>query len=415
MELKVRSNFFSKVNTKLIFLSLLSYCLSAFTSNAALNLSHIFILIPAVYYSYNTFKYSNYSKSSYFLIVYCIIAIISIYDSDIKDRWDAIGALRYYVIAVLSIPAFRYYFRRKDFNKKEIKLFISVILISTTAANLSGLIGYFTEFNPLRFAPTTDKTRSTGMYSLAITYGYGIQFFCLFSFYLILNSNLYSKYVNFLILKLGFISSLAGLYFSFSRGAILGFVSGIPFLFLNKSKKIMHLIFYLITTAIIVLMIGLFMTGGTKENRLFQSVWSESNLIRISQYKAAWEGFKESPFIGLGFSNFSNKSAKIKIKHGIEFPNFKGHAHNNFIEALVSTGILGFIPYLLFHFFWFLESYKNNTVLQPFLTGFVVTLSVSGLFQNTFTDSENIFLIMIVYSLSQVLASDTTRNSKVML
>src|SRR5690606_13348736 len=83
------------------------------------------------------------------------------------------------------------------------------------------------------------------------------------------------------------------------------------------------------------------------------------------------------------------------------YASFTGHAHNNYLEHLATTGILGLWCLLSFHFFWGLESYRRQDPLAKLALPLVVSLSFSGLFQYTFGDGENLFFIMACYALSQ--------------
>ena len=59
----------------------------------------------------------------------------------------------------------------------KIKFLIWAFLASTTIATVSGLIGLYTGFNPLKFKNACHPTRACGLYGMYMTYGYGINFF----------------------------------------------------------------------------------------------------------------------------------------------------------------------------------------------------------------------------------------------
>ena len=143
-------------------------------------------------------------------------------------------------------------------------------------------------------------------------------------------------------------------------------------------------------------------TAKSWGTRFLIQMTSGSNMIRLSQYHAAWKGFLERPLLGLGYRNFESNSVKLKKKYNLPHQEFGGHTHCNLLEMLVDTGIFGFILMLAFHLFWFLEIFRCKDLLGKILIPFWISFVVSGLVQNTIMDSENMFFIMFIYSISQI-------------
>lgn len=96
------------------------------------------------------------------------------------------------------------------------------------------------------------------------------------------------------------------------------------------------------------------------------------------------------------FPNFEPNVTAIKKRHAIERPGIGGHAHNNFLEHLASTGFMGALAFLLFTLVWLWRTYQHQQLLFPFVVSFIV----SGMTQYTFGDGENLFLIMSLFALS---------------
>jgi len=65
----------------------------------------------------------------------------------------------------------------------------------------------------------------------------------------------------------------------------------------------------------------------------------ESDLQRIGQWKTALAAFRDHPVLGVGYMNFEPLCSSIKEKYNIPPANFCGHAHNNFLEMLATTGL----------------------------------------------------------------------------
>jgi O-antigen ligase len=127
--------------------------------------------------------------------------------------------------------------------------------------------------------------------------------------------------------------------------------------------------------------------------------------VRVSQWKAASLAFIENPVLGVGYRQFEKQSADLKKRYRMPPDKrgryFKGHAHNNFLEAFASIGLFGGVSFLAFCLFWVLEMVRS-THAKYFFLPVVTAFLVSGMFENTFTDSEVLNSIMLFYFLSQV-------------
>lgn len=86
----------------------------------------------------------------------------------------------------------------------------------------------------------------------------------------------------------------------------------------------------------------------------FQNLESGSGRDRIELWEANWELLKAHPILGVGWHHNSdlsqvyfNEAAKRPGISGFKY-RFSSHAHNNWIDQISSTGIVGFLA-----FFWF--------------------------------------------------------------
>ena len=189
-----------------------------------------------------------------------------------------------------------------------------------------------------------------------------------------------------------FIINFAGLYLSYARGAWLGYLLAVPFFFWGKKK-----VFFSITGIGALILIASIMFNPMAKNRFLNS--AASNGERLSYFQAALYAFQEKPIFGLGYKNFQPNSVRLKKKYDLDYKDRNGHAHNNFLEHLSTTGIIGFLFLLLFHFFWFWEGILSNTFLGKIAAVFTISLTISGMTQLTIGDGENLFFIMGFYTL----------------
>ncbi|MBP9673644.1 MAG: O-antigen ligase family protein [Bacteriovoracaceae bacterium] len=404
-----------KISIKLTFFSLVTLALSLFTSTSLLALDHILLFIAFAVLTLKGWPCYNLSKSNMALLGIVGAIFLSAFSVDRSLTLKTIFYSKYFIVGLMAIPLYQILFSQIKFI--HLKTIINLFLITLILANLSGMIGLFTGFNPLRFRYAMDMTRSTGMYGMAMTYGYGIALINVILISITFHWSEFKRWFNPYLFWIALITSVLGLYFAYCRGATLGLLCAVPFCLIQKSKKK-----FLIVLAFCTLLITLWSyqtfvgfnpeqdnineisqqeIGHTK-NRYTLPANAASNLIRIAQYKTAFYAFLEHPFLGLGFRNFEKESARIKKENTVEHTDFVSHTHNNYLEFLAGTGLVGILSFLLFNLFWFIESWKRHDALGVILIPFIIAFNVSGLFQATIIDGENTHLILFIYALSQL-------------
>jgi O-antigen ligase len=381
---------------KLTFASLFILTLATFTSLSLSAGSHILILIPGIYFLTKKLEYSL-PKSSWALLGIFITVIISVlFNLDIIEKpLRHIFKAKYFLFAILWVISFRKLFI-DHITKKQIKILLWVFIIATSLASLSGLIGLFAGFNPLKMKPPCHPSRACGVYGMYMTYGYGISLFVILNIGLLIYRDKIKEYLPLWLIVISLVINFMGLYFSYARGGLLALFVAIPFFYLKNNLKRFLLI--LLTGGIL---LGASVLFIPKMNSMFLKRGG-SNDQRISFYQTAVKAFLEKPIYGYGYRNFEPNVTRLKKKYDIKFANYGGHAHNNFLEHLASTGFLGALLFILFHIFWFLEIYKREDVMAAITLPFIINFSFSGLFQYTFGDGENLFLILGIYALSMV-------------
>ncbi len=381
---------FEKVCHQLSFASLFVLAAGIFTSVSFSALSHIFMIVPGIYFLYKNIKEKDFRPQNSF---WALLALTIVCWLSVAANWDfmdrpikQIFRTKYYIIGLLSTFAF-YYLKRDFLTEKRKKILFRLFIISTSIATISGLIGLWSGFNPLKFKDACHPTRACGLYGMYMTYGYGISWFTVLMAGLALQRKRFISYAPSWLLWSGLFINLAGTIFSYARGGWLGLFLAIPFLFFKDYKKQ----FLTVMVSGIVLLGGLIAFSPKVQNVFLNR--QSSNMERIAFYKTAIKVFSEKPLLGIGFKNFEPNVVKYKQKYDIEFTDRAGHAHSNYFEHLASTGALGLLCFLLFCFFWLKESYK-----EPILFSFVISFLITGLFQYTFGDGENVFFLMGMFS-----------------
>src|SRR5690606_13653477 len=140
--------------------SLASLALFVFTSMAASSLSHIFIAAPAFYVFYQKLIHKNFNPtwSQIGILGIVVLGVISILASpDIKDPVDNLSGLMHFAIGLLAIGAYRSTFYQPGTdNTRFVRIALTIFFVALIVANINGIIGLYTQYNPLRFREATD-------------------------------------------------------------------------------------------------------------------------------------------------------------------------------------------------------------------------------------------------------------------
>ncbi len=189
------------------------------------------------------------------------------------------------------------------------------------------------------------------------------------------------------------------LILTFSRSGFFGFVvGGLTFGLLslkeNFGKKLLPIVGIL---AIFVVGVIYFShrTHYSLFDRMFKSLVDPAEKSTMAHYHlllGEWELFKENPILGVGYGGFSEhfRASKFSKEHTWVDPvkDIRLPAHSIWLETLTETGIVGFIPYLLFmllvtqQLFWALSKARaeqGKVYLIAFISGFFALLS-GGMF-----------------------------------
>jgi O-antigen ligase len=357
---------------------------------------HVFLLIP-ILLTLKYFKIKNLSKSQIAFLLFSIAGIISvIVNQDIESRgFSPMTKIKYYVIAVLGVYPTQVAFDRFINTNKRKKLF-SGLLFFASLATIAGLIALYTQKNPLTFKPACHPNRNCGMAGMYMNYAHSLNYFVTLLLGLIIYKDAWkNKYATKWVYWC-FGIALVGFYLSFTRGAWLGFLAAIPFVFLKKNKKLVLsgvLAMIVIASASYFFLPKVYETFNNRQ---------QSNDERIGSWKAAIKAFEERPFLGFGLLNFEPHSSELKHKYQINNPDFKGHAHNIFLEFLATTGGIGFTLFLAWLTFWIMEMYARVDLVSNIAIPVIVAFMVGGLTQSTFVLADNTFFITAFYIFTQV-------------
>ncbi|MDD3747065.1 MAG: O-antigen ligase family protein [Anaerostipes sp.] len=174
--------------------------------------------------------------------------------------------------------------------------------------------------------------------------------------------------------------------FTKSRKALIILVLGpILYLILYKARKSKLLLILPVAGVAIVIMTWLFLNVSFLYDMIgfrlvgFFSVFNHSInadasiLARNNMVKTGLDLFKQYPVAGVGFGNFSY----------YYFHNYGGwaevYAHNNYIEILSDTGLIGFVLYYYIPFsilFNLIKNWKRFVIIDRKLTALLITFII---------------------------------------
>ena len=204
-----------------------------------------------------------------------------------------------------------------------------------------------------------------------------------------------------------FIFSLILIFFTGSRGPIIGLLAGsfLAILLMVFSKKIsrkvriviasLFILFLALGTTLFFFKDASFLKNTAVSRSL--SIGLEVGSQRILVWKIGLAAFKERPILGWGQDNFEI----ILNKHfSPEIYNYAGFwfdkPHNKYLEIVLNAGILGILAYLgmlVILGFYFIKLYQKKQLLVIFFSGLLVAYLIQNIF---FFDPPTIALCFIM-------------------
>lgn len=261
-----------------------------------------------------------------------------------------------------------------------------------------------------------DVFQNSGFLSHHLTYGYSFSMILCFSFAALLLSRRKPWYV-----RLGFLSSviIIGLSLVWTYGRGVWLATAIAFLIMTSYVSRKHLIVFLL---IVGSLCGVVYETNPGLRERVASVWDAgyfSNDDRRAVWKANFEMFSDHPWMGVGYLQNEVLLGEYYKKLGIE-KEFGGHAHNNYLQMLSTTGILGFFCYMLFilsfllmtHRLWtdVPETHFWHRVLVLGALGAQLSLHTGGITQWNFGDAENNHLFIFILAMMAYMSERYARG-----
>lgn len=364
-----------------------------FTSVSVLSAYQVLLVVPLVYYTYIAIKEKNVNLpvSAWLLLAFTGVALLSLVVNFelIPKPGKNFGRLKYFLYGVGSIFVFRVWIIEASDKAK--KVLTTTFLLSLAATSCYAVYFYFTH----------PGVRVTGLTN-TMRYGYGSGMVLLTVLSAILHQEKIKSWFNWKIAAPVFVLSFIGLYLTLTRGALLGFLCGLPFVLYYYKPKIG--IAFGVISLIVVGTLGSYYLFGKVEfgqgSRFLLSKENKSDVMRRSQWKAAVIAIQEKPVLGWGLSNFHSQLKRIKTDYNLEAKFYDdAHAHNLFLEIGSGTGLVGLFLFLGWILAWAYEVFIQKGLVRSLVLPFGVAFIVSSQFEVTF-DANNACMIFFLYATS---------------
>ncbi len=362
-----------------------------FTSVTILSAYQILFTLSLLYFSYVAFKEKSITlpKSAYWLIAFTIVALLSLvinFDLIPKPSKN-FGRLKYFIFGVGGIVVFEFWL--KEATERTKKILLNTFFVSIVVAGIYAIY-HFIFLSQGRAKGLTDTMR----------YGYGSAMMLLTLLSAILHKEKLGKWFNWKLAIPVFIIGFTGMYLTYTRGALLGFLCGLPFVLYFFNKKLGYVLGGLAVLGVLGL-VGVYLFGsGESNSRFLVNKNNSSDVIRRSQWKAAIIATKEKPILGWGLSNFHSQLKRIKTDYDLDAKDYNdAHSHNLFLEIASGTGLLGIFLFLGWVLSWAWEAFRAQGLTRVLVIPFGVAFVISSQFEVTF-DANNASMIFFLYALS---------------
>ena len=293
-----------------------------------------------------TFPDSKLNRPIFLLLLFNVFGLLRAF-ADLSQS-DYIKCWLYFF---LWAEYFLIYFLILDLvsSKKEVKIILYLMI-------LSGLLTVVSAFyqqiagTTLRSIGSISETGKT-QYRLISAFGfYSNDFGAYLLVVLSILLNLYFyviKQKRRLVLIL-ILPTLYTLFFTFSRGGILGLIALIIFLLIlrkeHRKKIVIYSLFIVIISSFILTPVFVRWANTSYVKKGGQIILKKNISERLAQWEASLDQFAKHPLIGKGFHTYHYRELDYQSHFGI----FKyiGHAHNVYLRLLIESGIFGLAAFI---------------------------------------------------------------------
>jgi len=409
------------------------FVISLLTSNAVMGaLTHIFALIasidwvkrikvtrrgsgfwPRLTHETVTRPWLDYALWGY--VVAVTLGALFIADiPSLKDRWDVFAESKWVLFLYGLCATFLY-------RQTQVKVFLRTLQIVMSLvgvyAFLQTTLGIdWTHKDPDQYRMTANGFwRARGLFNNPMTFAYsvGMVFSGLLPFFLF---RVYNKREH-LLLSAALLASGVAVVCTFTRGSWIAISLQTVILLLAWQKKR-----GLRALAVVATVVGLIVLATPALRHRVQSFSSlESNSIsqRFELWQSNWQMFLDHPLLGVGAHRNSARAAEYNLKLFGKV-GFVNDSHNNVLQVLAGTGLIGFISLTIFmigllYATWLRFTKSEDPWSKSIHLGALGTqifFHAGGLTQSNFVDAEVLTMLCFWLALSVSCKGGSTARTK---
>jgi len=282
------------------------------------------------------------------ILGYFLVVLFGVLFNSSKDH-EAIREITKFTW-VLHLYILIYAFKKIDFN---ISKWVPYFSVGFFLQSLYAIIGYFhgSDFITGRYSD-----RVLGLLNSSTYHAHAFAvIFIFFLASLFFKWNTLSRFLRFFSI-LSILTVFVGIYLTYTRGIWFSIAASTLFMLGLYNRKLALRFF----TGGVLAIIFAFFVFEKFHDRILHSFSLKENSERVSIYKANLDMFINHPIFGVGPSENTKIIADYWEKWGT--PDFiLSHAHNQFLNVLSTVGILGFIFFIWF-WYYFLSANWNSLI-----------------------------------------------------
>ncbi len=356
--------------------------------------------IPLIYASFMR-ENLNFSKSQIFLSLTILTLLLStLYHFDsYQAPFKYMRKLRYLFFAVGGVFILRHLVQ--NYMTSEFKRFlpIKILFLSVNLAVIYALICRYLnwDFKHGVAMPNDGRLHS---FTGSIGFSYELPIWCLCIWAMYLSREAFTKeFVKKWIIPTLILSTI-GVLFSGTRGGVLAFILAFPFLFLFKYKKLFFTFMALSLVSVMTLLV-LIQYQLVPSSRLLMKFNNISNRIRLAKIYSSIEAFKDKPIFGHGLLSMKEKYKTLSPRDVEDDPLYD--THNTYLQVLTDGGLVAFIPFIFFLFFWGREILMRRDLISKIVFASFIAFLIENLYHTQFVSGVNTAMnLCLLYMITQL-------------
>lgn len=338
---------------------MLSYLLAGVTVGPVVSQSLLDFMIMLIFICFTVDLSRN--KNEYLLVrkpylfeygfifyIFAIIAGFLILNITEYEAWYRLYKFHWIINFYLFVWAFTHY--KIDFIQ-----WIKFFCFAYLAPNIYSIAATFYGYDWI-FQRSIENFRLLGLVQSATYHAHANGLLLIF-FLVVLFFKFKKLSLSYKLLSIFAVALMAfSIFLTFTRGIWLSLtITTLIFSFFQQRK-----LFLVGLISASVLTLGLYNFSEKFKERVEHSMQTKSaDHERWDLFSVHLKLVKDSPVVGIGYAdNLSHTPAETWTKYGYPAGNINSHAHNQFLNVVATTGVLGLIPFLLFYFWFFVTNFR---------------------------------------------------------